>query len=370
MDAGALIALTTSLVVGLTAGFFMHRSDFCLAGAFRDVFLFRSTKMIRVLVLLVVVSAVLFESTRMLGWLPYYPFPIFSQASLINLCGGMLFGIGMVLAGGCVVGVLYKMGGGSVLAGIALLGLFAGSALYAEFHLWWVRLGKSTRLHEQAITLPQLTGTDPIWWVAVLVLIGGGFCWLWRRDWILLRGTQVEGYVPPWITALVLAVLGLVSALGTGMPMGVTTSYAKAAAFVEQLVAPEHVASLKYFTTPSLHYRLPFGTDVLASGAAPVFDVLALIQVPLIFGIVLGALASALLLREFRPRWQLPGRQVLMVFVGGIIMALGSRMAQGCNIWHLLGGLPLFTMQSLLFLAGLLPGAWLGAMMLRRMVAA
>jgi hypothetical protein len=154
------------------------------------------------------------------------------------------------------------------------------------------------------------------------------------------------------------------------MPMGVTTSYAKAAAFLEQLVAPVHVASLTYFTMPSLHYRLPFGATQQAAGAAPVFDVLALIQVPLIVGIVLGALFSALLLGEFRPRWKVPGRQVLMVFAGGIIMALGSRMGQGCNVWHLLGGLPTFTMQSLLFLAGLLPGAWLGAAALRRLLAA
>jgi len=59
-----------------------------------------------------------------------------------------------------------------------------------------------------------------------------------------------------------------------------------------------------------------------------------------------------------------------MVFAGGVIMALGSRMTPGCNIWHLLGGLPLFTMQSLLFLVGLLPGAWLGAILLRRLVVA
>ncbi len=29
------------LLIGVTAGFLMHRSDFCMAGAFRDVFLFR-----------------------------------------------------------------------------------------------------------------------------------------------------------------------------------------------------------------------------------------------------------------------------------------------------------------------------------------
>lgn len=370
MSSEEWLAGLTTLMIGLLAGFFMHRSDFCLAGAFRDLFLFRTGRMIRVLVLLVVVSAVLFEMTRLFGWLPYYPFPNFFRPSLANLVGGVLFGLGMVLAGGCVVGVLYKMGGGSVLAGIALLGLLAGSALYAEFHPWWANVGKATLLHDQAVTLPQLTGTHPLWWVIALVVFGGGLCWRWRRDWVLPSGTKVAGYIPPWVTALVLAGLGVLSVLGTGMPMGVTTPYAKAAAFLEPLVAPEHVASLKFFTTQSLHYRLPLGGPELSGGAGPVFDVMALIQGPLIIGIVFGALISAWLLGEFRPRWHLPGRQVGMVFAGGVIMALGSRMTPGCNVWHLLGGLPLFTMQSLLFVVGLLPGAWLGGKLLQRLVAA
>ena len=42
-----------SLLLGLAAGFVMHRSDFCLAGMFRDLFLFRRTVIIRSFVLLV-----------------------------------------------------------------------------------------------------------------------------------------------------------------------------------------------------------------------------------------------------------------------------------------------------------------------------
>jgi hypothetical protein len=41
-------------------------------------------------------------------------------------------------------------------------------------------------------------------------------------------------------------------------------------------------------------------------------------------------------------------------------------MASGCNVWHLLGGLPIMAIQSMLFLAGLIPGAWLGARLLER----
>lgn len=363
-----LLVLTTSLLVGLTAGFFMHRSDFCLAGAFRDLFLFRDGRRLRALVLLVTVSAILFELARVATFLPYYPFPWFAPPSLVNVIGGCLFGIGMVLAGGCVVGVLYKLGGGSLLAGVALLGLLAGSALYAEIHPFWSQVAKALAWTEAGVTLAQLTGVAPGWWAAGMMIVGGGCCWRWWRQGLWRPPAQrAEGYLPLWLTALVLAILGLLSVLGTGMPMGVTTSYAKAAAFFEELLAPGHVAEVAYFATQPIRYTLPYGGPQLAGGAGPVLDVIALIQFPLIAGIVLGALISALLLGEFHPRWRMPWRQVLMVFSGGVIMAFGSRMTPGCNVWHLMGGVPLLTMQSLLFLAGLLPGAWLGGRLFLRL---
>ncbi|TLM60405.1 MAG: YeeE/YedE family protein [Deltaproteobacteria bacterium] len=348
----------------------MHRADFCLAGAFRDQFLFRDGRRLRALVLLATVSAVLFELARVAGALPYYPFPWFAPPSLTNLAGGFLFGVGMVLAGGCVVGVLYKLGGGSSAAGVALLGLLAGSALYAEIHPAWSRLAGAAAWPEAGVTLPQLTGVAPGWWVAAIVLLGGGSCWRWQRQG-LWRPPEVraEGSLPLWQTALALSGLGLLSAVGTGMPMGVTTSYAKAAAFVEGLIAPGHLARVAYFNAQPIPYVLPYGGPQLSGGGGATLDVVALIQFPLIGGIVLGALASALLLGEFRPRWLMPWRQVLMVFCGGVIMALGARMTPGCNVWHLLGGLPLLTMQSLLFLLGLLPGTWVGGRLFLRLSA-
>jgi hypothetical protein len=89
-----------------------------------------------------------------------------------------------------------------------------------------------------------------------------------------------------------------------------------------------------------------------------------MIQFPLIAGIVLGSFISALLLREFKIYWRVPGKQFLITLGGGMLLGLSSRMALGCNVWHLLGGLPILALQSLLFLVGLLPGAWAGSRLL------
>lgn len=106
--------LMFSLLLGLAAGFVMHRSDFCIAGMFRDLFLFGTVFKLRTLLLLVASSMSLFEMARQFGVLSIYPFPLFGSPSLANIIGGFIFGVGMVLAGGCVVGSLYKMGAGSV----------------------------------------------------------------------------------------------------------------------------------------------------------------------------------------------------------------------------------------------------------------
>jgi len=363
-----LIISVFLLVLGLIAGFFMHRSDYCLAGAFRDLFLFKSFQRIYSLILLVTVSAVLFELFRVFGWLPAYPFPWFSPPTLVNIVGGVIFGIGMVLAGGCVVGVLYKLGGGSLLAGVAIIGLFVGSAIYAEIHPLWNGLAAATRLHDTAVTLPQLTGTLPAVWVLPVAAIGTLLTWRWWLEQRHRNQSRAEGYVPLWITAVVLSLLSAGSVLVVGIPMGVTTSYAKVAAWIEAIFAPGHVDDLAFFSGQPVTLSLPGMPGGMTGGAGPQWDVVALVQYPLIVGIIAGAVVSAMALGEMRFHRRLPIRQIAVVFTGGVVMALGSRMTPGCNIWHLLGGVPMLSLQSLLFVIGLLPGSWLGGLMLERVL--
>ena len=362
------LELILSLLIGACAGFLMHRSDFCMAGAFRDLFLFRASPLMRPLVLLVSCSLLLFELGRISGLLPYYPFPWFGPPSLTNLVGGLLFGVGMVLAGGCVVGVLYKAGSGNLLAGIAFLGLLVGSAVYAEIHPLWVRVAAAGRFAGQARTLPEWFGSSPSVMIWGTGLIGLALCFWWGWHGRFRTLHAADGYVPPWQTALALAGLSLGSVLVVGLPMGVTTTYAKFAAWLEGLIVPGHVGNLIFFQAQPVSYRLPLEQLARVGGAGPVFDVVAIVQLPLILGIVMGAFVSARLLGEFRPHWSLPPRQVAMVFVGGVVMALGSRMTPGCNLWHIMGGLPLLTIQSLLFVTGLLPGAWLGSRLLQKIL--
>lgn len=362
------VIIPLSLLLGVVAGFIMHRSDYCLAGMFRDFFLFRQTFMLRQFGLLAVTSMVLFEGARHMGLLPLYPFPLFGSPSLANVAGGVAFGMGMVLAGGCVVGTLYKMGSGSFLSVLAFVGLIAGSTLYAEIHPWWSSFAQATTFFRGKVTVPQMLGVSPTPAVAGLGVGALYFFRRWWREGKWRRHSRAEGYLQPWQASLSLAVIGLLSSVLVGMPLGITTAYAKMGAYLESMAFRDHVQGLSYFQVPSLDYTFPITGERLMGGAGPSLDAIGAIQFPLIFGIICGGTVSALLLGEFKTYVRVPCRQQISAFSGGVIMGMASRMASGCNVWHLFGGVPIFAVQSLLFLLGLLPGAWLGSRILVRWV--
>jgi len=362
------LIIGVSLLLGFLAGVIMHRADFCVVCAFRNFFLFGNTFLLRCLALLIVATMALFEIARQLGLISLYPFPLLGPPSAANVAGGFLFGIGMVLAGGCVVGTLYKMGSGSFLSFLAFLGLISGSALYAEIHPWWSSLAAATTFFRGSSTIPQLLAVDPLWVTGVLLLCSVAAFARWARSGALQRRSPAAGYLQPWQASLFLACLGTLSYIIVGMPFGVTTAYTKMGAFLEQLVAPGHVERLAYFSAVPLDYTLPFSGVRLTGGGGPHFDAVAAIQFPLIAGVIGGGACSALLVGEFRVYPHVPYRQGVSAVVGGMIMGMASRMAPACSVWHLFGGLPVLAWQSILFLLGLVPGAFVGSRLLARIV--
>ncbi len=361
--------MAAGLAIGLFAGFVMHRADFCLAAAFRDVFLFHDASKLRSVAVLVVASALLFETARRLGLLAFYPFPLLGPPSLVNFAGGALFGLGMVLAGGCVVGTLYKMGAGSLASVAAFGGLLAGSALYAAIHPAWASLAGAATFFRGRATVPQFLRIDPAAVVAAAAIPAGWLLFRQRAAAKRRGPAGPRGYIGPWTAAVLLAVAGAASYVAVGMPLGITTSYAKLAAYVDSALLGGAMSRAAYFRTVPLDVVNPVTGLGLRGGPGPVFDAIAAVQAPVIAGIVLGGAASALSLREFGLRWRIPPAQLLAAFAGGAIMGLASRMAPGCNVWHLMGGLPVFAFQSILFVSGLFPGAWLGSRALVKIVA-
>jgi len=123
------------VVAGFAIGFIMHRSRFCVARAVREPFMTAEGDMTKAVILALAVGiplASLIFQAKLLD--PYIGIP--PRFWLGSLLGGVVFGLGMVFAGGCGTGSLWRVGEGHLKLWVAVF-FFAwvgstASALFAK----------------------------------------------------------------------------------------------------------------------------------------------------------------------------------------------------------------------------------------------
>ena len=354
-----------NLFIGIILGSILYRGDYCMVAMIRDFFLIRDLTLLRSFVLYLVVATGLFSLGKSTNLIPVLPPSNLGLTSLATVVGGLVFGIGMVLSGGCVIGTLYKMASGNLTNWLAFAGILFGSLLYAEIHPIAQRFANNTQVTDFIIA----KDVSPIFEKLVLgvsLSVGLLFIVKWFRLGKFNVISYAKGYIEPWKVALYLAVINFIYYFWSGAPMGATTAYAKVAAYLEQIVAPQHVASLVYFQESSA--ELLVGGRLVGRGAGPWMDYISFTDLALLIGVFTGALVTAISYGEFRISGFPPKRQVIAAVVGGIFLALGARIASGCNVHFLLGALPLLAFQGVFFATATVAGAFLGTKILTHYV--
>lgn len=156
------------LLFGLAFGYILQRSRFCFTAAFRDPFITGSTSVTRAVLVAVSVASVGFLAIK-------YNSSIADGTTNLNMAsvhpigiplalGAILFGIGMVIAGGCASGTLMRVGEGFMMQIIALLFFVIGSAWGAhDVGAFWEKLNKNA----PKIFLPDVFG----WFGAIVVQV-------------------------------------------------------------------------------------------------------------------------------------------------------------------------------------------------------
>ena len=120
-------------IIGLIFGFIVFRTNFCTMGSISDILSFGDYRRFRAWLLAAAVAIAGAQLLEHLGAVDLtasmYLQPTVSW--LGNVLGGLLFGFGMVLAGGCVSRNLARIGGGDVGSLIVLIvtGIFAFMAI-------------------------------------------------------------------------------------------------------------------------------------------------------------------------------------------------------------------------------------------------
>jgi hypothetical protein len=300
------------------------------------------------------VAMIGFNGMVALGWIEAAQ-SIYAAPALIwlsNGLGGLLFGIGMVLASGCGSKTLVRVGGGNLKSLVVVVVMAV--AAYATMR-GMVAVGRVATVDKVAFTLPagqdlpsllsHATGASK----PLLALLLGGGLGLALLGWAMARPEGRSGE-------------SLLAGLGIGAVIVGMWWVSGRLGFV-----PEHPQTLEptFLATnsrrmESLSFVAPVAYTmdwlILFSDTSRVLT-LGIVSV---FGVVLGSAAVALAGGSFRWEGFAGAEDTANHVVGAMLMGVGGVTAVGCTVGQGLSGVSTLALGSFLALAGILAGGVLG----------
>ena len=363
-------------VFGLAFGFVLQRGRFCFASAFRDIFLLGHARNMKGLLVGLAVGSLGFGIVMSrqvpmtsLGILP--PSANVLPLGIHTGLGGLLFGVGMVLAGGCVSGSIYRMGEGYVASWVAFAGVMGGLLVSAYTWNWWwdVHIAATPRFW-----LPHWIG-HPGALVVTLLALAAVYVWVLsvehRAGMVVapthatrpqaesvtddLRSMARSLFVQGWPVLTAGAVLGGLNVLlfVAQEPWGFTGEVSRWSIGVASLanIAPAPLAGVE---------SLPGCVLVPSDGLF--FNHMLFLVAGMFFGSFAGAVGAG----EFKLR--VPKRPVRYAqsLGGGVIMGYGSGIGMGCTIGAFFSAIPSLAVNGWVFGGFLALGAWIGTHIIQR----
>ncbi|GAA5337668.1 YeeE/YedE family protein [Thermus antranikianii] len=348
------VRLVLAFWVAILLGLALFHAKFGFASGFRRFLLTGESRLLRAHFLLFTLASLLF-----------FPFLVqgeaFGQAvqgfvvpiGIALAVGAFLFGIGMQLGDGCASGTLYHTGSGDTRGILVLLGFMVGSLL-GVYHLpYWQALPAWSP--GSALTWFPSPYMGLLLWIGLLAFLyllvsrvekrrTGQVVPLWQRE-------ATHPLFGPWSLvggAAVLALGSLLILLLLGRPWGVTAAFALWGGKLAQLLGIP-VMDWALFNNPAFAEKLE---QSILKDPTSVTN----------FGVFLGAFLGATLGGAFRLQdlRRIPWTTHLGVFLGGVLMGYGARLAGGCNIGAYLGGTASFSLHGPLWGVFALLGTALG----------
>lgn len=336
------------LLLGMVFGATVQRSGFCTMGAVSDWVLMSDSARLRSWGLAIAVAMLGSQLLHLSGLIDLRA-SIYTGPSLGWLgaaLGGLLFGFGMVQAGGCGNRTLARLGAGNlksllVVLMIGLSGYITLRGLLGPARVWldrWSAIDLKARgFSGQA--LPDLLGgpagqswADPqaLRWLLGLGLPALLLFWVFRDARFRARGQLIAAGV----------IVGLIIVAGwaaTGILGADDFDPAPLASMT--FVAPIG-AALQYLMTFT-GMRLDFGISSVG-------------------GVILGAFLMAKHDDSFRLEGFTSAGDMLSHLLGGILMGVGGVLALGCTVGQGLTGLSTLALGSFVAVGGIVIGGILG----------
>ena len=336
----AILAFVLGALFGVTA----QRTNFCTMGALSDVVFIGDWNRLRAWMLAVAVATLasqgleLFEAVDLnasiyrsvnLGWLG-------------AIIGGLMFGFGMTLAGGCANKTLVRLGGGNLKSFVVavVLGIFAYMTLRGLIGLARVELQEVSMIDVSGWGaanqgLPELLAVlgAPLGAARIILtaMVAGALVWFCFKDAGFRRSPQdvAAGLIVGLLVAVAWAVTGIVGA-DDFEPVPLTSM---------TFVAP---------IGEGLQYLMTFTGSTINFGIAAVG------------GIVAGAFLSALARKQFHIESFTDANDMLRHLVGAALMGTGGVMALGCTVGQGITGMSTLSLGSLIAVVAIIIGGLLG----------
>ena len=130
------IYLSAYLWFGFIYGMCLQYGRFCFASAFRDLFAVGVPRMVVGIMIAVILFALVSAFVTATGISTFHSSPY----GIHSVIAGFIFGIGMVFAGGCASGSLYKTGEGSGTALLVVLSISVTQSSFVDIGGWMNKL--------------------------------------------------------------------------------------------------------------------------------------------------------------------------------------------------------------------------------------
>jgi hypothetical protein len=361
-------------VLGVGFGVVLQRSRFCFNSAFRDLLQFRSGRTMKGVIVGLAVATVGF-GLRMYDLLPNSSLgPIAPEAhavplSLALIVGGVLFGTGMVIAGGCTSGSIYRMGEGYIASWVAFAGILAG--LVAASHTWnwwWERFIR----HAPVVWFPRYLGYGGAVAVTMVALLASYLIVLWIES---RGGVGVHEQAPPALDATFRQKVGTLAdavfvrgwpATVGGAAMGVLNVLAYNAHMPWRVVGELSRWASGATALVGLAPAPLKGTEELSACTLTVGGGIFTHGFLLNVGLFGGSFLAALLAREFKLRVPRKPVRYVQSLGGGVLMGYGSGLALGCTAGAFFSAIPSLALNGWLFALALIGGVAIGVQVIER----
>ncbi len=331
--------------LGLVFGITVQRTNFCTMGSISDIVFMGAWNRFRAWMLAIAVAilgsqALQVSATVELGETIYLTTNLGWLGAVL---GGLMFGFGMTMTGGCGSRTLVRIGGGNLKSVVAVLfmGIFAYMTLRGLTGLARVEIEGFSNLDLEALGLETQGIPDILTALlglpaaaaraATIVALAGGLLWFCFGS-AAFRGSKRD------IAA------GLI--LGALVPAG---WYATGVIGYDEF---EPLPLTSYtFVAPvgnAIQYLMTFTGSTIDFGIAAVGGVIA--------GGFLAAKASG----QFRIEAFMDAGDMQRHMIGGALMGMGGIMALGCTIGQGLTGLSTLALGSVIALTSIVAGGVFG----------